>query len=210
MVKRNPPATDLNACTAALARGPGASFRGTVYTSALVFVETRFGHEALPRILAELAPNERALLAGIDPDGWYDTGPVLSFHRALDRLYGEGDLTLCKEIGRFSAEWALSSFLRFALRFTSPHRVFERAGSLWGQYHDTGVWEIPPREPQRISGILRDFGVADRAFCLRFQGWLVGAIELTGGRDAHVYETRCRALGDPHCEFSGTWGKADR
>ncbi len=182
-----------------------ASFHGSIFTSARMFARDRFGEAAEARCLAALAPEDRRLLDSIGPEGWHPTAPVLLFHRQLDMLYGFGDLAMCRELGRYSAQWALNSFLRLFLRFRTPQWLFDRAGTLWSRYHDSGSWLLSPSAPGRIHGQLRDFEVVDRAFCMRLSGWLLGAVELTGGREALVVETRCRALGDDCCEFAGTW-----
>jgi predicted hydrocarbon binding protein len=130
----------------------------------------------------------------------------MAFHRAIDRLYGRGDLAMCREIGRFSADWQLNSFHKLVLRWKSPRWMVEKAGTMWRHYHDTGRWEIV-EQPDRnvVTGRLYEFHFVDAAFCMREQGWFERAVELTGGRQPVVRELRCRARGDDACEYSGTW-----
>jgi hypothetical protein len=182
-----------------------AKFKGTIYVSARLFAEQRFGPEAVPRVLAALSPQDREMLTYVAPVGWYPVEPIMAFHRELDRLYGKGDLALCVELGKFSAEWALSTILKLFVRFTSPSWLIERSAALWGRYHDSGRWEHAPTEAFPIQSRLYDFEVRDPAFCARFRGWLARATELTGGKEPEVTEPKCACRGDKYCEFRVRW-----
>ena len=184
-----------------------ANFKGTVFESTRMFAEQRFGIDAPDRILAELDVADRDVLTGVNALGWYPVDPILRYHYALDKLYGNGDLTLCEAAGRFSAGWAMNTVLKVFIRFRSPTWLIERATSVWGRYHDTGRWEIAPTGGDRIQGDLYDFAVRDRAFCARLRGWLGGATELTGGQNVTVFETQCVCRGGHHCVFTTTWRK---
>jgi hypothetical protein len=184
-----------------------ANFKGTVFESTRMFAEKRFGTDAPDRVLAELSSADRDLLIGVNALGWYPVEPILRYHHALDRLYGQGDLALCEQAGHFSAGWAMNTVLKIFIRFKSPTWLVERATSVWGRYHDTGRWEITSPMAERIQGNLYDFAVRDKAFCARLRGWLGGAAELTGGQNVTVFETQCVCKGASHCSFSTTWRK---
>lgn len=182
-----------------------AQFKGTIYTTAKLFTEQRFGHDAVERVLSELSEGQRDELVGVTPVGWYPTDATMAYHRALDRIYGKGDLALCTELGVFSAGWALNTVLKFFLRFRSPNWIMERSSSLWGRYHDSGRWELMEHAEYPLYARLHDFELRDEAFCARFRGWLHGAIALTGGRHGQVDEPSCAARGDDACLFRARW-----
>ena len=138
-----------------------AQFKGTVFVSTRMFTEERFGPEAVLKVLATLPAKDRESLEQTTTVGWYPVGPVLAFHHALDELYGRGDLSLCVDVGRFSAGWAVNTILKFLLRFRSPHWIVEKSGSLWSHYHDSGRWEFDPPEDKKLCGRLHDFAVND-------------------------------------------------
>ncbi|HJZ85718.1 MAG TPA: hypothetical protein VKN99_11140 [Polyangia bacterium] len=179
--------------------------KGTLYVSVRMFTERQFGRDAVERCLAQLSRDDRDLLSSIVPVGWYPLEPILRFHRAVDKTFGRGDLALCRDVGRFSAEWQLNSFHKFLLRFKTPEWFFAKGISVWRQYHDTGRWEWAKQEPGHIVGRLFDFSVTDAAFCMREQGWFWRAAELTGGVHVVVDERRCRTRGDEFCEYEGRW-----
>jgi hypothetical protein len=182
-----------------------AQFKGTVFVSTRMFTEDRFGPEAVLKVLAALPSKDRESLEQTTTVGWYPVGPVLAYHHALDELYGRGDLSLCVDVGRFSAGWAVNTILKWILRLRNPRWMVEKAGSVWTHYHDTGRWEFDSAEDNRVVGRLHDFAVNDLAFCARLRGWLGGVIELTGGKNAQVTEIRCSARGHGFHEYRGTW-----
>jgi hypothetical protein len=182
-----------------------AQFKGTIYTTALLFTQQRFGEQAVQDVLHGLDGEDRRLLEGVSPVGWYPTEPVMAYHRKLDEAYGRGDLDLCVELGTFSADWALNTVLKFFLRFRTPNWIMERSSSLWRRYHDSGRWEMLQHPDYPLYARLHDFEVRDPAFCARFRGWLAGAIALTGGKDAHVEEAACVSKGDAYCQYQARW-----
>jgi hypothetical protein len=182
-----------------------AQFKGTVFASTRDFTERRFGASAFGQILEALPVADREILSSVTHMGWYPVEPILRYHHALDRMFGRGDLELCTEAGRYSAEWAINSILKVYVRFRSPHWLVDRATSVWRHYHDTGHWEVGPKELNTLSGKISDFAVRDLAFCARLRGWLAGAARLTGGRDPKVTELCCAVKGARYCEFECRW-----
>jgi hypothetical protein len=130
---------------------------------------------------------------------------VLRYHRVLDRLYGKGDLAVCVRAGRFSAGWSLNTVLKVFVRFRTPSWLVDRATRVWDRYHDTGRWTVTAPLPNKFVGDLYEFAVKDEAFCARLRGWLAGAVELTGGKNAVVTETKCACRGQDHCVFAASW-----
>lgn len=182
-----------------------ANFKGTIYTSTALFAEKTFGPDAIEHVLEALPMDDQRVLRGATAVGWYPAAPVMSFHRKLDELYGRGDLSLCLDVGKFSAEWTLNAVLKMVLRLRTPNWLMERSTSLWERFHDSGRWELQHNGPVPLLAQLHDFEVRDSAFCVRFSGWLHGAIALTGGKEPEVAHPKCVCTGDPYCQFEGSW-----
>jgi hypothetical protein len=182
-----------------------AKFKGTVFQSTRLFTEREFGADAVNRVLEKLPGEDRRLLSDVQAIGWYPVEPVLRYHHELDRLFGKGDLALCTRAGRFSAGWSMNTVLKVFLRFTSPNWLIEKTTRVWDRYHDTGRWEVKNAVDRRFTGELHDFAVKDTAFCARLRGWLHGAVELTGGPNPTITETKCACRGDAACTFNISW-----
>jgi hypothetical protein len=182
-----------------------AKFKGTVFESTRMFTAETFGPDAVERVLGELDPSDSEILRHVQAIGWYPVEPVLSYMHALDRVFGQSDLSLCTRAGHYSAGWSMNTVLKVFLRFRSPTWLIDRATSVWNRYHDTGKWHVQSLNPEEMLGELRGFAVRDKAFCARLRGWLQGAIELTGGEAASVTEVRCTSRNDDHCAFSLEW-----
>ncbi len=170
-----------------------------------MFCEKQLGEGSVAKILQELPSDQAAQLREISVMEWCPVEPVLAFHYAMDRLYGSGDLSVCTRAGHFSAGWALNTILKIFVRLRSPLWLVEKATSVWSRYHDSGVWEFEQTANGRILGNLKNFQVRDPALCARLRGWLVGAIELTGGKAPQVSEPRCVCRGHDYCTFTATW-----
>jgi hypothetical protein len=174
---------------------------GTVYLASRAFVERRFGTAAVDRVVETMSGADREALRGITAVGFYDLSTMLRFQRAIDGVLGDGSLAMCREIGRFSAEWQLNLFHRLALRMKRPSYLLERAASVWRQYHSVGRWEVNLTD-RGGRGELYEFGADDHSFCIRLQGWLERAFELCAAKDVSVVEQRCATEGAPCCEFA--------
>jgi len=184
-----------------------AQFKGTIFIATQMFTEQTFGADAVARCMQQLDASDRDLLAGISAVGWYPVEPILRYHHALERVYGNGGdrFEVCERLGQFSAEWAIRGILKMFVRFKSPQFLMQKNGTVWSRYHDTGRWEMGPEQPQRMTGKLHEFAVRDAAFCARLRGWVKGAVKMTGGRDPQVSEPTCRCRGGEHCEFVVEW-----
>jgi hypothetical protein len=181
-----------------------AKFKGSVYESTRAFVQHDFGAPAVERILAALPSADRELLSSVTAIAWIPVEPVLAFHQELENQFGGNDRTLAERAGRFSAGWSMNSVLKMFVRLRSPLWLVDKGASVWSRYHDSGRWEVQP-EASGFVGRLFDFQVKDPLFCARLRGWLRGVVELTGGNEAEVLETRCRCRGHDHCAFLTNW-----
>ena len=179
--------------------------KGAIFTAARMFVEKRWGKDAIEQILGKLPPEDREILRSVIPMGWYPLEPIVRFGEEVDRTFGAGDLVMVREIGRFSAEWQLNAFHKLILRFKPGEWLIQRGLGLWRQYHDTGRWTLERPEPNNVIGKLEGFEVAMVGWCTRFQGWLGRAAELTGANNVQIDHPHCRARGDGYCEYIGHW-----
>src|SRR5215813_2926911 len=118
-----------------------AKTSGAAVLALQLYVERQFGDDAFDLVLKRMKPEDAEPLRGIIlPVNWY---PTISFVRALEtahEAFGANDFL--EKYGRAAAEFEITAFQKFLLKFTSPAFLMERAGKVWKRFHDTGTWEI--------------------------------------------------------------------
>ena len=183
---------------------PGVNVKGSAFRARMQYVEER-GAEAAARLLAELDGDTRDLArAGFLVNGWYPYAAFIELNRAIDKLHGQGDFALCRELGRYGCDVNLTTLYRVFFRIGSVQFILRRAAAAWRVNYDEGQLNVI----EQADGFakLRMVGVPKphRAHCLSVLGWITRAIELSGGKVQDVQET-CRALGQPDCEMALRW-----
>jgi hypothetical protein len=180
--------------------------KGFTLRSALAFVETRHGLAGKQQLLAAL-PQElgEAVSHTILSSSWYPFRLQVELYEAIDRVFGRGDLALCKEIGRFTSEHELTTIHKLFLKVASLELWMKSAGMMWGVYYSAG--RLSSAEFGPASGVLTvsDFNPISAAFCADFAGWLERTAEMSGKRGVDVRHAACVLTGAPACRYEATW-----
>src|SRR5579871_4418532 len=104
----------------------------------LRYVQER-GEDAVPRLLARMSPELRALCdAGFLVNGWYPFAAFVELTTLIDRLFGKGDLALCYEVGRYACDVNLPTLYRIFFRLGSVPFIIRRAAAAWRVNYDEG------------------------------------------------------------------------
>jgi hypothetical protein len=183
-----------------------SNVKGSALASRLLWVRLGHGEAGLERLEAaassELAPT---LVNGVAMARWYPFSVFIELNEVIDRLFGHGDLALVKELGRFGADANLKTVYRLFYKVGTVRWILGRAARLWGAHYDSGEMRIVEDRPG--FGILEvvGFDTPHRIHCLSVAGWAERSVEISGGKDALVEETSCRARGDAQCLFRVTW-----
>ncbi|MCC6554149.1 MAG: hypothetical protein IT372_14180 [Polyangiaceae bacterium] len=183
-----------------------SNVKGAAVTARVRFVRERFGEGALADLLGALQPDARAAIEErILPQAWVPYDLYIDLNVAIDRLFGAGDLRLCYELGRYSAEVNLPTLYKLFYRLGTPMFVFEKAARVWRLHYDSGVLVPIEEGPKLVRLRVEDFQRPHRAHCLSVLGWAAKSIELSGGTVLRAEEERCRTRGDRACEHSLRW-----
>jgi uncharacterized protein (TIGR02265 family) len=188
--------------------GPG--IRGAVIASRLKYVREKGGADVRERVLARLPPGDQQLLRGwLQTSGWYPFDLNRRLDDAIAAELSPGDRSrVFLEMGRASAEANLLSGQAVYVKPGDPHALLRAAPEVYAAYYAVGRREY--EKTGETSAVLRTHGAESVTAedCLTVVGWHVRAIELCGGHDVKVVETRCRARGHPFCEYSCRWAPA--
>jgi hypothetical protein len=183
-----------------------ANVKGSALTSRVLWVQLSHGAAGMARLRAASSPPLGALLdAGIEKARWYPLRQFYELNVAIDRLFGRGDLTLVKELGRHGADANLTTIYRLFYKVGTTHWILGRAVRLWSAHYDTGYLEVLTRGARAATLRIHNFALPDRSHCLSVMGWAERSIELSGGERVEVAEPRCRTRGDEVCELEVRW-----
>ncbi len=175
-------------------------------TARVMWIELNHGGDGLTRVLAECSPELRATIeGGMRKAAWYPLAQMLELCVVIDRVLGVGDLGLVRELGRQSCDANLTTIYRLFFKLGSVHWILGRAVRLWSAHYDSGYLEVMTRGPHAAVARVRAFAQPDPVHCLSLAGWIERSIELSGGHDARVVESKCRTRGDELCQLELEW-----
>jgi uncharacterized protein (TIGR02265 family) len=187
------------------AASPG--IKGNVLLARLGYVRDTGGEAALQAILARLPKEDAKVLQGwVLPISWYPLDLYLRLDDAIASVMSPHDRKkVFLAMGRASADANLSGPQRPFVREGDPHFLLQAAPQIYAAYYVVGRRTYERTGP--TSGVLTTYDAehVTETDCLTVVGWHVRAIELCGGKAVEVLETRCRARGDPVCEYRCAW-----
>ncbi len=184
--------------------------KGLVLKARIEYVRKFFGDDAWDRALAVLSPEVRAALQdGVLVSSWYPISAYIEMLCTVDRMFGKGDLALCRDMGRYSAQVALSGVYKSFNREKDVNFVNRMTPMIWKQYYDSGEMTTESGGRGRAIIRIRNFAEPHAELCLGTLGWLEGANKTWGIEDVKVEEVTCQARGEESCAFVVT-GKNPR
>ena len=183
-----------------------AQVKGSAITSRVRYVRDRFGEPSLRQVKLALPAEHRPALEGkVLPHAWVPYELFIILNVEIDRLFGKGDLALCREMGRYSAEVNLPTLYRIFYKLGTPMFIFGKAARLWQVHYDSGQL-VPVQEgTDRVRLKIEGFADPHRAHCLSVLGWAEQSIEISGAEVVDGKEERCRTRGDDACELILEW-----
>jgi hypothetical protein len=165
------------------------------------WVTSQFGHAGMARVL-EAMPREQAHAVKMVStlSEWAPFDAYVALGMAIDTIYGSGDLTLCRVLGRYAAEVNLPLVYRVFYKFGSVHYLLGKAASVWSAHYDSGSASTH-RFDGGIGFTVHDFATPHPVHCLGILGWAEQSVALTGATVTEADEPKCRTRGDDVCDF---------
>ena len=137
---------------------------------------------------------------------WYPYKLYTDLLRALDKVIGKGDLSLCVEQGRLSAQHDLSTIFKAFMHFSNTQSMLVNIMTVWSSYYDAGKAEIPVFTDKNATYIINDFSDIDMAHVKSVQGWVEQFLLISGKYKSVKSEiVKCQCLGDPVTEIQFTF-----
>ena len=171
------------------------------------YVAERFGEDGRETYRREASSALRELLTAAAPPhgGWVPFDLFVECNELVDRIFGDGDLALSWEIGRFAAGHEAGVWRSLVMRHFRPAMLISVAAGLWSHHYDGGRMVTRAHGRSSVFMSIVNFPQPHRAHCLSIGGWLQGSLELNPQRASHVTELTCRAQGDDTCSFRVEW-----
>jgi hypothetical protein len=180
--------------------------KGFTLQSALAYVESHHGPSGRERLLAALDEPTRQTVSGrLLASSWYPFRTQVALYEAIDRTWGNGDLSLCWQIGRFTAEHEATTIHKLFLKLARLDTWLRVAGTMWGRYYSAGVLEVGEFAPASGELRVKDFNPLSKAFCHDLGGWLWRTAEMSGLAGVSVRHEACLLDGAPACLFRASW-----
>jgi hypothetical protein len=177
--------------------------KGSAIASRIRYVREHFGEEGYRKLVEQLSPEDRARVgARILQHEWVPFDLFINTNVAIDRIFGKGDLHLCYEMGRYSAETNLPTLYRLFYRLGTPMFIFRKAAQIWNVHYDSGQIRPVDEGGGRIRIFMESVARPHRAHCLSVLGWAAKSIELSGGTVTEAKEHACRTDGAVACELA--------
>jgi hypothetical protein len=179
--------------------------RGTAILSTKQFLVERYGSEGFSRVLAQLGEGDRDVVERrLQTSSWYPFDCWVALCEAADLLFGSGDLSLCRQMGRYGGLKDLGTAYRQMFSGGDPLQIIRYARQFWSLYYDSGRVEVDREGPGQFDVCVHEFARPHLAHCLRVAGWIDACIELFKAH-GNVDIVSCRALGHPECRFRASW-----
>lgn len=180
--------------------------KGTALNSTLRYVADHFGPDAVEAVTAGLPAGERdAIRNGVLVSQWYRFGAMAEIMRETRRLHGAKTPDLYRDMGRASADYALTTIYKIFFKVGSPQFIITRAASVYGNYYSAGSATVIDSGRGYATLALRDFPEPSEEYCHRVWGWVLRMLELSGASQVVCKHDVCVLKGDKECRIDGTW-----
>lgn len=189
------------------AAGGAPSVRGNVLAGRLAYLRSRGGEPLLQQVLARLDTRDRSALGGmILGIAWFPLELSVRLDNAIaDVLSPNNRPQAMIDLGRASAEDALTGPQKVFVRAGDPHYLLEHTPQIYRLYYTVGTRTYEKTGPTSAVLRTRDAEAVTASDCLTIVGWHARAIELSGGSEVKVDEPVCRARGGDHCQYRCSW-----
>lgn len=109
------------------------------------------------------------------------------------------------ELGRYSAEIALSGVYKVFVKMSSPSFIINRATRIFSTYYHPATMIVPEKSDKSIVVHITEFETPHSTVENRIAGWVERALELSGCKEIKFTISKSLTLGDDLTEFLVSW-----
>ena len=181
--------------------------KGTAVAAMPEFIKEKFGNLGYERWLNVLSAQAKEIYTGkILPNAWFPLKEILMEPtQMMCDLFFDGDPQGAFECGRFSAEKGLKGIYRTFVRIGSPEFICKCSSVILPTYYDPSRIVVQSLEKGKAVFRIVEFSEISKVVEYRILGWIVRALEISGGKNVEVKLTKSLSEGNPFSEFDATW-----
>ena len=140
------------------------------------------------------------------PSSWHkiETAIVIPTEKICNLFYG-GDLKGAWEMGRYSADVALSGIYKLFVKVGTPQFIISRASNILSTYYRPGNINIVESNSNSIVVHFSNFIGMHQVIEYRIAGWIERALEISGCSDISLKVSRSMTKGDEISEMIISW-----
>lgn len=186
--------------------------KGTGVSVLPEYIRRRHGEAAFARWLGSLPePSREIFRKTIRLSDWFPAGEAyLEPTEAACRMFFADPEAGARELGRFSADYALGGVYRMFLRLPSVKFFIERSTQMLSTYLRPCASRVAEvGDGRAVVQITQLPGITDLTE-QRIAGWIQRALEIHGCRRVEVEIARSLAGGDDRTEFLLAWAVGER
>jgi predicted hydrocarbon binding protein len=135
---------------------------------------------------------------------WYPFRWLVELQKAIVDVLGEGDRSILRQAGRYSAAANLHSVFR-AFDRDDPNKFFRFSALLHIQFQDFGSATYQQTGPNQGRMVHRHCRCFSPHHCESWAGWYEQCARMHGVAEVIVEETGCQCAGDTNCTFEIAW-----
>jgi len=182
--------------------------KGSAVMSMRDFIKHKYGKDGFDKWVNSLSPEAKNIYINpILSTVWFPARKTLfEPGEKLVEILANGDKSVTKEAGRYSAEIVLTGIYKLLIKIGSPEFLIKKASSIMTTFYKEGAAMTAEsvgdkKVSTKITEFLDPHYVAEN----RIMGWTEKAMELSGAKDINIEVAKTMTAGDPYTEFIVTW-----
>ncbi len=143
----------------------------------------------------------------IDSSKWYPlkAGGVTPTKKAVDLFFNGDNEKGSWEMGRFSAEKALTGIYKIFVKASSPGYIVARASRIFATYYQPCKMEAKKSTDKSTLLEISNMTESDAVIEYRIRGWIEKALEISGAKNCTFKTTSSITKGDELTQFDIRW-----
>lgn len=180
--------------------------KGSALVSTIELVESKYGKEGIEKVFSKLPEEDQIIFKDpIIQSEWYPFRLYVGLTEMVDRVFGIGDYSLVREIGKYSAEHDLKTIYRIFYKIGSPQYIIKQAGKVFTTYFDFGDFKTPVNKKGNVVAEIYGIPEISPVFLQRIRGFMEKTLELSGAKNPKVYPAKQEKDGQVIAVFNAFW-----